>query len=90
MIRITKDNVHDLKIGDYYLYFVLDYERAYKIEDIYMKNETKFIRRTKLYSANGDFGLPEEVAFSSLLNYDYFILDNKEINYYKKLSVFSS
>lgn len=88
MRKINTTNVHELQIGDYYLYKDNNYTRVYRIEN---KIGDSF-ERGNFYSKDGTFGFQRIVSIYSLIANDkiYFILNKKELNDYKKLLVFSS
>lgn len=90
MKQITRKDT--LNIGDYVLILNKDedLERVYKIKDIFFDNfHTTCYNREYIYSKNGCFGDIERDHLS-MADDGCFLLNEKEINHYLKLSIFSS
>lgn len=93
MIKINKNNIESINVGTaiYYNSNAKEYnsnvkERAYKIIRIEKEKEENIYYRECIYS-NDDKSGPV-ISSKSLITYDYYILDDEETFYYKKLMIF--
>lgn len=90
MKQITEEDT--LNIGDYVLIESKpeNIERVYKIKDILFDFEERLSYiRENIYSKDGSFG-PRERQHLSMVFDNCFLLDEKELNHYLKLAIFSS
>lgn len=85
-------NINNVNVGDFILVYLPKHEatRVYKIIQI---DNQKIIKREFIYSSDGGFS--KSIMTNNSFNSSYsdhtdlwYLLDEKEINYYLKLAVF--